>query len=299
MTHETALLRDFTPMSEYLVAVDSDGCVFDNMEIKHKECFCPALIFHFELQAASKYVREIWEFVNLYGSTRGINRFKGLQLTLDYARRRPEIITRGVNIPEMPDLASWIESERCLGDSTLEFAVERTGSLELRKVLDWSQEVSRTIARVVHGVGPFPGVREVIASAGTRADAIVVSQAPREILAREWSAYDLDQLVRCIAGQDDGTKQEHLATAVGTNEKRYQPDRILVIGDAPGDHAAAESVGALFFPIIPGDEEHSWKTLRKEGLEQFFNGTYRGEYAIGLTERFYAALPETPPWEER
>ena len=33
----------------YLVCIDSDGCVFDTMEIKHKECFCPPYIKHFGL----------------------------------------------------------------------------------------------------------------------------------------------------------------------------------------------------------------------------------------------------------
>ena len=40
---------------EYLVCIDSDGCAFDTMEIKHKECFCPAYINYFGLQAVSKY----------------------------------------------------------------------------------------------------------------------------------------------------------------------------------------------------------------------------------------------------
>ena len=30
-----------------------------------------------------------------------------------------------------------------------------------------------------------------------------------------------------------------------------------MIGDAPGDMKAAHASGALFFPIVPGDEEES------------------------------------------
>ena len=59
-------LRDFKPQAKFFVGIDSDGCVFDTMEIKHKECFAPMFIKHFHLQAASKYAREDWEFVNLY-----------------------------------------------------------------------------------------------------------------------------------------------------------------------------------------------------------------------------------------
>ena len=48
-------LQAFQPSREYFVGLDSDGCVFDSMEIKHKECFTPMFIKHWRLQAASKY----------------------------------------------------------------------------------------------------------------------------------------------------------------------------------------------------------------------------------------------------
>ena len=32
-----------------------------------------------------------------------------------------------------------------------------------------------------------------------------------------------------------------------------------MIGDAPGDHKAAKSNHALFFPIVPHREEASWQ----------------------------------------
>ena len=47
---------------EFFIGFDSDGCVFDSMEVKHKECFCPAFIKHYNMQPASKYAREVWEF---------------------------------------------------------------------------------------------------------------------------------------------------------------------------------------------------------------------------------------------
>src|SRR5580700_1226967 len=59
-------LRDFEPRKKFFIGIDSDGCVFDTMEIKHKECFAPMFVKHFHLQAASKYARQAWEHVNLY-----------------------------------------------------------------------------------------------------------------------------------------------------------------------------------------------------------------------------------------
>src|SRR5277367_4570027 len=93
-------LRDFEPRKKFFVGIDSDGCVFDTMEIKHKECFAPMFIKHFHLQAASRYARETWEFVNLYSKSRGCNRFQALLLAFDLLRERSEVKTRGVAVPD-------------------------------------------------------------------------------------------------------------------------------------------------------------------------------------------------------
>ena len=68
-------LQDFPHKHDFFIGLDSDGCVFDSMEIKHKECFTPMFIKHWDLQAAAKYARRVWEFANLYSVDRGMNRF--------------------------------------------------------------------------------------------------------------------------------------------------------------------------------------------------------------------------------
>ena len=79
----TETLLNLKPKSNFFIGIDSDGCAFDTMEIKHKQCFVPAFINHFNLQSVSTYAKETWEFVNLYSRTRGTNRFAGLILSLE------------------------------------------------------------------------------------------------------------------------------------------------------------------------------------------------------------------------
>jgi hypothetical protein len=93
-------MLDITPQHDYLVGIDSDGCVFDSMELKHKECFIPAFINHYGLQGVSKMAREAAEFVNLYSKSRGANRFPALVEQLDWLRRRPDVKARGVKVPK-------------------------------------------------------------------------------------------------------------------------------------------------------------------------------------------------------
>ncbi len=126
------------------------------------------------------------------------------------------------------------------------------------------------------------------------ADVIVVSQTPTEALVREWKEHGIDSFVRAIAGQELGTKAEHIQFAAGG---KYPSGKVLMIGDAPGDRKAAVSNHALFYPIIPGHEEASWERFFKEGLDRFFNETYAGVYENGLVREFDASLPEQPPWQ--
>ncbi|HBV32845.1 MAG TPA: haloacid dehalogenase, partial [Verrucomicrobiales bacterium] len=86
MSDPAQVLRDFQPKHDFFIGIDSDGCVFDSMEIKHKECFAPMFVKHHNLQAVSKYAREVWDFVNLYSKTRGANRFPALTRALNLLR---------------------------------------------------------------------------------------------------------------------------------------------------------------------------------------------------------------------
>ena len=52
MTDAAQPLRDLVPQHEFFIGIDSDGCAFDTMELKHKECFAPNTIKHWSLQPA-------------------------------------------------------------------------------------------------------------------------------------------------------------------------------------------------------------------------------------------------------
>ncbi|HBT75866.1 MAG TPA: haloacid dehalogenase [Planctomycetaceae bacterium] len=284
---------DFTPTKDFLIGIDSDGCVFDTMELKQKECFTPNTIRFWGLQGVSKYAREACDFVNLYSKSRGINRFLSLIEELDWLARRPEVKARGVKIDVPQSLRDWVKRETKLGNPALTAEVERTDDPGLRKTLEWSLAINDFVDMIVgSGVPPFPCVRESLEKMRGKADILVVSATPQDALVREWEEQDLIRHVAAICGQEIGTKKESLVLAA-----KYPKNRTLMIGDAPGDHKAALANDALFYPINPGDEERSWQRLGEEGLERFFAGTFAGEYQNRLVEEFNAHLPATPPWK--
>lgn len=285
-------LTRFQPSKEFFIGIDSDGCVFDSMEIKHKECFTPMFIKHFHLQAVSKYARETWDFVNLYSKTRGANRFPALSRALNLLRERPEVKARNVVVPDTQALDEWLARETKLGNATLASEV-KGGNQGLAQIKVWSDAVNACVEDIVHGVPPFPLVRESLLKLTERADAMVISQTPTPALEREWAEHNIEKYVKLIAGQELGTKTEHLKyAAMG----RYAPGRVLMIGDAPGDFKAAKANGALFYPIDPGREELSWKRFEEEALHRFFEGTFAGDYEAKLIRDFDALLPEKPAW---
>ena len=293
-TDPQAPLKDFTPSGEFFVGIDSDGCAFDTMEIKHKECFIPNIIKHWSLQAVSKYAREAAEFVNLYSKWRGINRFPALLMVFDLLADRAEVQRRKVSMPEVTALRKWTATETKLGNPALKEAVEATGDPVLKRALVWSEAVNAAIADMVHGVPPFPYVRESLEALRPKADVIVVSATPGEALRREWEEHDIARYAAVIAGQEMGSKAEHLKLAAGG---KYAKDRVLMIGDAPGDLKAARANGFLFYPINPGREEESWQRFHDEAMERFLGGRYAGDYERALIAEFDAILPETPPWK--
>jgi phosphoglycolate phosphatase-like HAD superfamily hydrolase len=282
---------EFTPQHGFLVAIDSDGCAFDTMELKHKECFAPHLINSYNLQAISKYARETWEYFNLYSKGRGTNRFPAVVKTMEWLLERPEVQARGAKIVVPQGLAKWVQQETRLGNPALKRAVEKTGDADLKQALSWSLAVNDQIERFVRGVPPFPYVRDCLERLAPVADMLVCSATPGEALTREWQEHEIDGFVAAICGQEVGSKTEILAVG-----KKYKPHHALMVGDAPGDQQAAQANGALFFPILAGEEERSWEQLYKEGIDRFLNGTFAGGYQETLLAEFDRRLPSAPPW---
>lgn len=287
-------LKELTKKHDFLVAIDSDGCAFDTMEIKHKECFIPNIIKYWDLQPVSKYAREAAEFVNLYSRDRGVNRWPALVKAFKLLEDRPEAMERVEKLIDYSRLIEFIESGKKLSNAGVQEMIDETDEDIFKRALAWSEAVNATVADMVHGVPPFPHMRQSLVKINPLADVIVCSATPCEALNKEWAEHDIAQYTEVIAGQEMGTKKEHLALAI---EGRYQPDHVLMIGDAPGDMKAAQANGALFYPVNPGAEAASWKRFEAEAADRLFAGTFAGDYQNALIEEFMGYLPENPPWK--
>ncbi len=300
MSDYTKELKEMQPEKEYLVAIDSDGCVFDAMGIKQRECFCPMLIAYFNLQPVAEAARECKEFADLFSKTRGANRHKtAVRILTELLPSHPKVKHVGFEVPKFKYYVNWVNDPNSLLSNTgleqaIENAVNEQAKNELELALQWSKRVNEMVAEVVKNVPPFPHVRQSLDKVSKVADIIVCSSTPGGALKREWAEHNVAKYVKVIAGQEMGKKAEHLAIMCD----KYDKNKILMIGDAPGDHDAAKKNRLMFYPTNPGEEENSWKRFYDEAFDKFMNGEYAGLYEKKMIAEFDQYLPEYPSWQE-
>jgi phosphoglycolate phosphatase-like HAD superfamily hydrolase len=295
-------LKEFKPQHQFFVGIDSDGSVFDTMGIKQRECFCPWLIAYFGLQPVAQAVRECKEFADLFSKTRGANRHKTTKrIIAELLPEHPMTKAIGFKVPLYPHYFAWVDDPKSLlSNDGLKQAIEKATDPQAKKELElalaWSERVNWAIGQIVKDMPPFGYVCQALEKIQPLADVIVVSGTPGEALRREWEEHGIAMYVKVIAGQETGSKAQHLKYAA---KGKYEKDHVLMVGDAPGDMKAARANGALFFPINPGDETNSWKRFCDEAFDKFIDGEYAGRYEEELIERFDSCLPELPPWANR
>ena len=143
-------LTDFTKKREFLVCMDSDGCVMNTVRIKHTTVMCPELIRVFALDEQADFITAAWDEINLHTITRGISRFESVRLVFDRLKNR------GIEIPGSEDIAAWVDTATELSTASLQRELQKTGSLALRKLQEWNNACNRRIQALEPTFKPFP-----------------------------------------------------------------------------------------------------------------------------------------------
>lgn len=258
-------LENYQKTHDYLLCIDSDGCAIDAMNSKHFTCFGPCVFDVWKIANQEAFL-EIWNDVNLYSKTRGINRFKGL--VLSFQRYQAE----GYDFEPIDDLTAWIAETKELSNVSLLKQIEKTKSEFLKKVLTWSEKVNAKIKTLPEGL-PFKNVLETLETANQLADIVIVSSANKQAIRNEWEGSGLSTSVNVLMSQENGSK----ADCIRQLKAFYEVNKIMMIGDALGDTDAAKSNDVWFYPILVNEEEASWLLFKDEIFECFLDGNY-GDY---------------------
>ncbi len=262
-------ISQFTKSRPFLVCIDSDGCAMDTMEVKHRKCFAPMAIVEWQLQDIEGHFMEVWNDINLYSKTRGINRFKGLVKTFE------TLAEEGYDVPDLFIVGEWIRTTAELSAPSLMRAIEATDHEQLKKTLAWSNAVNLSISKLSDQDRPFDNVHESLKKIHQFADIAIVSSANGKAVHDEWTRHSLSSYVNVMCGQEAGSKAYCISQLMAFG---YDQDQVLMVGDAPGDLDAAIQNHVAYYPILVGREDDSWHQLSETALEKFLSGTYKDVY---------------------
>ena len=266
-----SIFDTFEKKHDYLVCVDSDGCVMDTMNCKHFHCFGPCMVTEWGLEEWKEEILDRWNVINLFSMTRGINRFKGLAMALE------EINERYMPITGIAALQQWVDTAPALSNDAVAKAeaetVEPGARMVFEKALSWSKAVNAAIVELDEKLKvPYEGAKEGLAAAHAFADVAMVSSANRDAVEEEWGKFGLLQHTDIVLAQDIGSKAACIAAMLKFG---YDVDKVVMVGDAPGDCDAAQKNGVHYYPILVNHEKESWD----EAVAVAFGKLQSGEYA--------------------
>lgn len=277
-----SILDNYKKSKEYLICVDSDGCAMDTMNVKHIKCFGPYMVDEWGLYSWKEEILQRWNEINLFSMTRGINRFQGLLMALK------EIDKRYVKVEGLDVLEEWVTHTQELSNDSLKREIQRADNSILKKALKWSEAVNMAIQNLDEkDKQPFQEVKEALAYAHRFADIAIVSSANLQAVLEEWDLYGLLEHTDIVLAQDAGSKAYCIQELV---KKGYDKDKVLMIGDAPGDYKAAQANGVFYYPILVRNEEQSWKEFKEQTVSRLLNGSYAGAYQTEKIDAFMENL---------
>jgi phosphoglycolate phosphatase-like HAD superfamily hydrolase len=280
-----SIFESFERKHDYLVCVDSDGCVMDTMNCKHFHCFGPCMVTEWGLEEWKEEILQRWNVINLFSMTRGINRFKGLAMALK------EIDSKYKKITGVDALVHWADTAPALSnDGAAKAAAEAEdpdAKLVLEKALNWSKAVNAAIVELPEELKiPYAGAAEGLAAAHSFADVAMVSSANRDAVEEEWGKFGLLQHTDIVLAQDVGSKAACIREMLKFG---YDPHKVVMIGDAPGDCDAAEKNGVHYYPILVNHEKESWDEAVAVAYEKLRSGDY-SPYGAGMKQKFLRNL---------
>lgn len=281
---------DFQKTSDYMICIDSDGCAMDTMEVKHRKCFGPQWIYTFGLDAHYEECMSLWLKINLYSITRGINRFKGLALALEEMEKRGVLVTNGCTVSEgqaalggLEEFLQWTREAKELSNPALLALTQKSESECVEKALLWSIRTNRAIHGLPAEDAPFPNVKKAMDTMCIQADLAAVSSANKEAVESEWSKHRLKEDCRVLLCQEAGSKAYCISQLL---DMGYAKEKLLMVGDAPGDRDAALKNGVRYYPILVGKEGESWERLQKEAFPKLLDGSFDENYQKKLIFTF-------------
>lgn len=136
----------------------------------------------------------------------------------------------------------------------------------------------------------FAGVRECLEQLCRVADVVELTATSTRAAHSEWSCHGLPPCGALATKKRDGA-----ACLAELLARGYDRRKTLYVGCGPRDLAAAQTMGVLFYPILPGREAACWQELGEEALPKLLHGIFAGPYQQRLLARHNSIVKQ---WAE-
>ena len=188
------------------------------------------------------------------------------------------------------DMGDQPAALRCYNDAVAAAATSaecEEAKIVFEKALSWSKAVNASIVKLPEELKvPYNGAKEGLAAAHTFADVAMVSSANRDAVEEEWGKFGLLEHTDIVLAQDVGSKAACIAEMLRFG---YDLEKVVMVGDAPGDCDAAEKNGVWYYPILVNKEKASWDEAIAVAFGKLQNGKY-AEYEAQKKKEFLVNL---------
>jgi len=250
---------------QIIVIIESEGAVFDISRYWHETAYLPSFIGCFGGSVDPAIAGEVWRKIALESSLRGEH---PLIILLAALRVLNVLYPSMQRTAIIKTLEKYSYSEATIDDL---FKLEDKPPAEMM-IIDWfsmAEGLTQELGRVPH----FSTAEEFLRSAryiAPRSELFVYSNLGESAAMRMWQAAGLGECFFRIAGKERGKPGEYLRAALSAG---FERSSMIAIGSSSAMFRASQLAGIRFFPIVPGQEEESWRIL----AEQWFPAYLRGE----------------------
>jgi phosphoglycolate phosphatase-like HAD superfamily hydrolase len=202
-----------------------------------------------------------------------------------------EIDGKYTRIAGVDALVHWADTAPALSNDgaakAAAAAEDADAKLVLTKALNWSKAVNAAIVELDESLKvPYDGAKEGLAAAHEFADVAMVSSANRDAVEEEWGKFGLLEHTDIVLAQDIGSKAACIKEMLKFG---YDPHKVVMVGDAPGDCDAAEKNGVYYYPILVNHEKESWDEAIAVAFSKLRSGDYAA-YGVAKKQEFLKNL---------
>ncbi len=255
-------------LKKILLIIESEGSVFDSLSLMHQKAYVPAFSGCFSQGADPAFASLLWRRLALFSRLRGQEPLIILQAALRILNRSYPSVRRGAVLRALESFLGTPGQDRRL------LAESEAGSPE-RLLLDW-MTMAETLMEEEGYASCFDNAKKFLQELSFSApgvELLVHSNLPENMALNAWEMAGLGGCFLRIAGSERGDFASYLRSAL---KNGYETCPMLIIGTTGKAWQAAQSVGSRFYPIMPENEEESWRLFSEEYFPAFLHGeSYR------------------------